>query len=241
MARIRNGYSSDVTTARECLQLLNERLLIKPDMSNAERRRIHAAMRKHAQMIEHYELTQSLLRQFRAISPDMYAQIDHLEDKRGRETDIYVRFIPETDALVMLSGASFFQISSGDRDASQSRFGKFTVAIDVWICDTSLNLLAHEFGHTRYIVPNLAEYRKYYNMMYQTTRFSQHIGHSPSDASGRMAYEFAHQYLVDRRLYKSSVGAPQRVLAIAKNLRKNIRESVETRFAESIASSRSFE
>ncbi|MGC3945664.1 MAG: hypothetical protein QM762_14280 [Chryseolinea sp.] len=240
MAKIRNGYSSELTIARECLQRLNERLLINPDMSDGERRRIHAAMKKHAQVIEHFELTELLLEQFRSVSPAMYMQMDALKDKRGRETDLYVRFIPEADASVMLRGASFFQISSVDEDASQSKFGKFTVAIDVWICDTSLNLLAHEFGHTRYIVPNLAEYRQYYKYNYQNSRVSLHVGHSPTDASGEMAYIFGHQYLRDRRQYKSTSGTPQRIASMLKDVRKRVRESVESRFAESVASSNSF-
>ena len=171
----------------------------------------------------------------------MYALMDALEDKRGRETDVYVRFIPEQKAAIKLSGASFFRISPGDTDASQSRFGKFTVAIDVWICDTSLNLLAHEFGHTSYIVPNLMAYRTYYSNIYRTPQTATHVGHHPTDASGRMAYSFGQQYLRDRRTHKSSMGSLPRVAAVVKEIRQTVHGSIESRFNDLIASSVSSE
>src|SRR5690349_1030448 len=108
MARIRNGYAPELSMARECLQQLSQRLLFESDMSERERRKIHAAIKKHADVIALYELTQSLLQQFQTISPQMYALMNALEDKRGRETDVYVRFIPEQAAAIKLSGASFF-------------------------------------------------------------------------------------------------------------------------------------
>lgn len=235
-AMIRNGYSQDLTSARECLKQLNQRLLITPDKNHGERRRITAAIKRHAATIALYELTQSLLEEFRAISPGMYAQLDQLKDKRGRKTDVYVRFLPENQASVRMSGASFFQVSSLDDDASQSRYGKLTVAIDVWICDTSLHLLAHEFGHTRYIVPNLAEYRKFYIDTYRRSQITSHVGHNGADASGRMAYTFGREFLRDRRWYKASHGTLRHVSAIAKEVRGRVHESVEVRFDEYIAS-----
>lgn len=235
-ATIRNGYSQDLSSARECLKQLDQRLLITADNAHAERRRITAAIKKHAATIALYELTRSLLEEFQAISPGMYAQLDELKDKRGRKTDVYVRFIPEQDASVLLSGASFFQISSIDEDASQSRYGNLSVAIDVWICDTSLHLLAHEFGHTRYIVPNLAGYRKFYMETYRRSQITSHVGHNASDASGRMAYTFGHEFLRDRRWYKASHGEIRHVSAIAREVKSRVHESVEVRFDEYIAS-----
>src|SRR6478736_9388797 len=104
--------------------------------------------------------------------------------------------------MVTLSGASYFQKSALDEDANQSRFGALTVAIDVWICDSSLQLLAHEFGHTRYIVPNLSTYLKFYRNVYSGTNVIAHAGHSPSDVSGKLAYDFARQFARDRRSFR---------------------------------------
>ncbi|MEJ1239733.1 hypothetical protein WBG78_16470 [Chryseolinea sp. T2] len=240
-ARMRNGYAPELSIARECLQLLSQRLLFEPDMSERERRKIHTAIKKHADVIAMYELTQSLLLQFKAVSPKMYALMDALEDKRGRETDVYVRFVPEQKSPMKLSGTSFFRVSPTDTDASQSRFGKFTVAIDIWICDTSLNILAHELGHTSYIVPNLAAYLSYYGNIYRSPLTATHVGHSPTDASGRMAYSFGQQYLRDRRAYKSSMGTLPRVATVMKDVKRTIYESVESRFNDLIASSVSYE
>jgi len=242
IGKIRNGYTTAMASAQECLRQLNQRLLINPDMPESERRRIYAAMKKHTEAIAHYQLTDALLDQFRMISPDLYYRIDQLMDRRGRETDIYVRFIPEADATVMLSGVSFFRPSAIDEDASRSRFGEFTVAIDIWICDTALNLLAHEFGHTMHIVPNLAAYRRYYSETYRDRVTVSHIGHSASDASGRMAYSFGQQFLRDRRAFRLRTGKqPQRIFAILKKVRNGLREAIESSFQESLASSKSLE
>ncbi|HTF21828.1 MAG TPA: hypothetical protein VK658_27300 [Chryseolinea sp.] len=241
-ADIRNGYAPDLPSARQCLQELNRRLMENPDMSESERRRINAAMKKHLTVVAHYELTEALLRQMRMISPDMYDQMDQLTDKRGRLTDIYVRFIPEEMASVMLSGVSFFQTSARDVDANQSRFGEFTVSIDIWICETALNLLAHEFGHTKYIVPNLAAYRQYYRDAYTRFTTSNRVGHSGSDASGRMAYAFGHQFLRDRRDFRKASGdPPQRVATVIRGVRRGMQETTDGKFSEPIASSDSYE
>lgn len=241
-AEIRNGYAADLPTARECLRQLNRRLMDNVDMPDSERRRVNAAINKHLQVIAYYQLTQVLLRQLRMISPDMYDEIDQLRDKRGRLTDIYVRFIPEEKSSLLLSGASFFQTSPRDEDASQSRFGELTVSIDVWICDTALNLLAHEFGHVKYIVPNLAAYRHYYMDAYNRAVSANRLGHSPSDASGRMAYVFGHRFLRDRRAFRLASGQPPRhVAAIMKEVKRSLHVESNVVFDESIASSHSFE
>lgn len=242
-AKIRNGYATDVAAARECIHLLNQRLSVYPAIKENERRHILAAMKLHAEAIQRYELTESLLVQFKMMSRDMYRQIDELRDKRGRETDVYVRFIPEERAYVMLSGATFIEASSRDEDASQSRYGELTVAIDIWICETALNLLAHEFGHTQYIVPNLAAYRKYYHDTYSGALWkTSRAGHHPSDLSGMGAFAFGHQFLRDRKTFRQNSSKPvQRVTEVMRNIRKDVNASMASGFDESIASSTSYE
>jgi len=241
MARIKNGYAPELVSARGCLQELSRRLRENPDMRDWERRRINLAIREHTETVAYYQLTDALLKQMREISPKMFDFMDELKDKRGRETDIYVRFIPKERSMVLFSGASYFQESASDEDASQSRFGALTVAIDIWICDSSLQLLAHEFGHTCYIVPNLSTYLKFYHNVYSGTNVISHAGHSPSDASGKLAYDFGSQFARDRRSFRSDSGPIPHVSVIARNIRKHVEELIAWNFAEALASASTFD
>jgi hypothetical protein len=235
-AEIRNGYSIELVAARYGLEFLGRELL-RSDLSDVERRRIHAAMKKHTSVVASFQLTEALLAQMSLISPDIYNDLDELKDKRGRTTDIYVRFVPQESSSMVLSGASFFQASEFDDDANYSRYGGLTVAIDVWICDAALNVLAHEFGHTRYVVPNLAAYRKFYTATYSTFITPSRIGHSAADASGRLAYEYGRRYLMDRRSFRLRSGeAPEKVATIARQVRRRVKEEFEEGFNSSVAS-----
>ena len=237
-AEIRNGYSIELIAARYGLECLGRELL-QSDLSDGDRRRIRAAIKEHTSVIARFQLTEVLLSHLSLISPDMYNELNVLKDKRGRITDIYVRFIPQESSRVALSGASFFQASELDEDASYSRYGNFTVAIDVWICDAALNLLAHEFGHTRYIVPNLAVYRKFYTETYSGSIASSRFGHGATDASGKLANKYGQQYLRDRRDFRLRSGSvPEKVMAILSQTRKRVREEFAGGYNSSVASTR---
>lgn len=210
-AEIRNGYLREITEARCKVVELRRWLAEACDSEGIDRRDVRSALKKYEEIIIHYQLTQALLQEFSMIAPDMYHQMYELRDRRGRRTDIYVRFISAQNARLLLRGASFFQNSAGDRDGSYSLFGEFTVAIDVLISPSALTILAHEFGHTWHIVPNLAAYRDYYLGIYGHAP-SPHVGHHGTDDSGRLAYAFEHRFIRARRLYRSATGhSPMRV------------------------------
>jgi|GEM_PF-2403848 len=238
MAEIRNGYNPEYVAARYAIDYF-EIQLTRTDLSDTERRKIHAAMKLHHDVIFRYQLTEVLLKQMAAISPDMFGAMNELRDKRGRITDVYVRFIQQESSVTLLSGASFFRDSELDEDASFSRFGELTVAIDVWICDAALNLLAHEFGHTCYIVPNLAVYRSYYRKVYQATGEASLLGHSTNDLSGKMAYDFGRQFLSDRRDFRIRFGKrPTSVATYIGRTRNSVKHDFQERTIWPVASVR---
>lgn len=226
-AGIKNGYATALAAARARVLELREGLSQRTDLSRSQRRKVAAAIAQQLELITQYQLTESLLKQFRAISPAMYEEMDNIRDKRGRPTDIYIRFIRRESGLVPMSGASFFQRSSLDDDANHSRYGEFSVAIDIWICDTSLNLLAHELGHTRYIVPNLAEYRNYYRRAYSHRMSVAAIGHHATDRSGRLANEYGSRFLRDRRDFRLKFGhGPQDLATTLRNVKRELRDEM---------------
>jgi hypothetical protein len=117
--------------------------------------------------IAYYELTEQLLAQFRSIAPDLYHEIDTIKDDEGRSTDVYVKFMPEEEMKVSVSGTTNIAQAEEDGNAYHSEYGAHTVSVRIAIGKKSLGLLAHELGHVKYQVPYLVSYVKYYNMHYQ--------------------------------------------------------------------------
>jgi hypothetical protein len=139
------------------------------------------------------------LKQFRLISPNLYNRIDSIKDSKGRVTDVYVKFIPREEAVVMAGGITSMSQSDDDKDACFSEYGKHTVSIQVWIFSQALFALAHEFGHVNYQVPNMRMYTEYYKRIYRPyVTASNHVGHSANDRSGTNALTFEREF---KRVY----------------------------------------
>jgi hypothetical protein len=146
----------------------------------------------------HYELTEELLNQFKAVSPDLYYRIDSIRDARGRFTDVYVKFIPREEASIMAAGITRMAQSDEDEDGCFSEYGKHSVSVTVWIFSKSLLVLSHELGHVNYQVPNLSTYTKYYKTEYVSALTeSNYRGHTANDPSGRNASSFEREFRKD--------------------------------------------
>ncbi len=75
-----------------------------------------------------------------------------------------------------------------DPDGYLSEYGDHTVSVKIWIVNNALLVLAHELGHVKYQVPHLAHYFEFYKKNYfGIMNDSNHIGHNPSDPSGKSA------------------------------------------------------
>ena len=135
-----------------------------------------------------YELTDVLIARMKLVSPAIFWEIENIKDKKGRPTDVYVKLVPDERARVNLKAATFISQAAEDVDASYTEYGPFSVSVDICIRDNSLFLLSHEFGHIKYIVPNLAAYKEFYNKLYGRAKYSNlpYIGHGHQDESGRM-------------------------------------------------------
>ena len=82
-----------------------------------------------------------------------------------------------------------------DQDMSISEFGEFTVSVKVWIVPRALLVLAHELGHVKYQVPNLASYFVYHKKHYYNTSTPNSIGHNIEDPSGQSAIAFGKSFM----------------------------------------------
>ena len=191
--KIKNGYEAEINTARDGLKKVNA-LMLDTNRSSQERNRLNEHASRLRDFILYHELTERLLLQFKMIAGDIYDEIDTIKDAQDRAVDVYVKFLPIEKMSGSVAGSTNIPLGE-DGDAYTSNYGLHTVSTQIVAGNNALSLLAHEFGHIKYQVPNIATYRKFYIKQYQVkTRDSESIGHHHMDPSGQKAFEFERRF-----------------------------------------------
>lgn len=194
-AEIKNGYATGINTARVSLKVFNSLLREEKHLTPHKRKVIEAKLNKVVKYIIYYEVTENLLKQLRAISAELYNEMDTIKDLNGRITDVYIRFIPEDEAPVQAWGVTGIAQAHGDANTYFSEYGERSVSIKVCAVSRALLVLAHELGHVKYIVPNIATYKNYHTRNYPPCATeSNHVGHNANDPSGRSAVIFEKRF-----------------------------------------------
>ena len=220
--KIKNGYEPRLEDSRTSLQSLNLLLLEGKKLSAAERQLVRSKIEKLVEYLSLYDLTDEFIRHFKIVAPIMFTEMDNIKDRRGRFTDIYVRLIPEGKSRIPVSAASFFEQTPDDEDANVSHYGIYSVSVDISILDKALFLLSHELGHVKYVVPNLAEYSKFYNWRYNSTSDNSYMGHSANDLSGEQSHIFERRFLEEQKTYFKHGGKkPMSLGPLLTQIRKN--------------------
>lgn len=224
---IRNGYEGDISDVRKSLQRLKERLTSEKSVSGAERRALKENISHLTKYLTYYQVTEILLQRFRAISSSLYQQIDDLKDGKGRSVHVYVKFIPEDEALGSMGLLSIIP-SSLDSTGCRSEYGGGTASIKIRTNNRALVVLSHEFGHLFYIVPNLHSYLSYYKNVYHAIKTIGELGHSGSDPSGMSAYRFERLHRLDYAGYRKR-GLPKTIspMLIALRAKRSIVDDVD--------------
>ena len=194
-ARILNGYGTQLTNNKQCLENLRLMLLGNDSLSAEQRRRVKSKIADLIDFISLYEITEEAIRQLKIVSPTIFHLSDSLKDKQGRPTDIYIKLVHEERSRIPLAGANFLWQHAYDKDLSVSEFGTQTASIEVWVGCNALMLLSHELGHVIYIVPNLATYVAFYNHAYWQVEDISYVGHKHQDSSGKSADNFTEAVL----------------------------------------------
>ena len=224
-ARILNGYGTQLTNNKQCLENLRLMLLGHDSLSSEQRRRVKSKIADLIDFISLYEITEEAIRQLKMVSPKTFYLSDSLKDRQGRPTDIYIKLVHEERSRLPLAGANFLWQHAYDKDLSVSEFGNQTASIEVWIGSNALMLLSHELGHVIYIVPNLATYVVFYNHAYWQVEDISYVGHKHQDISGKSADNFMKQFYNDLRTYRRLGGmnleSPSVRLAAIKKQLKN--------------------
>ncbi len=202
-AKIKNGYETEINNSKESLKALLAMLDHAPSLLPSERRSIRMSIEHVVDYIVHYELTELLLEQFKAISPDLFSEMDSLKDKKGKDTDVYIKITSRKYSYTPLLGATFFSLHVNDEDANVSEYGEYSISVKIKVVDNVLQLLYHELGHIRYVVPNRAQYTKFYRRHYLLldNLDPDYVGHSPLDQSGYLAKEYENRFLKDYSKY----------------------------------------
>ena len=219
---IKNGYEKNIAGTKESLTILRASLFEGENMIPAHRRKIQSTIATLVDYIAYYDLTEGLLVQFKTIAPELYAQVDSIRDRLGRPVDVYIKFVPADGTNVKAWGLTYMDQASDDKDAYQSEYGRFTVSVKVWIVHKALLVLAHELGHVKYQVPNLASYFEFYRNHYDNTPAENSKGHEGDDPSGKCATQFGKTFQKKYSDFlKISIEKVQNPLDVLARLKKN--------------------
>lgn len=202
---IKNGYV-DVNNAREALNSLLNASPTQP-LTLQQSRKVKERIRILTEHIMYFQITETLLLHFRVVAPDLYDEMNRMQDKDGKPTNVFVKFILKEHSNVQHPGTTYIQYKPGDNTCF-SEYGVQSASVKVWIMDTSLTILAHELGHVKYEVPNLAAYDAYHRENYRSLNHEpNYIGHSPNDPSGKSAACFEKRFSESYRSHMKASSA----------------------------------
>ncbi len=188
-SEIKNGYECKIKLAVENLEYFDslEQVYLKLDQQQNLRTIRYWSrwvQKKHDKYVKMYILTQNYLASFKTISPIIYNSIDSIQDKNGNITDVYVMIIEENsfqeEGIVAVTN---LDQCNDNIHTYHSDYGHRSVSLIIERNSQRkiLELMAHEFGHVLYQVPNLASYIEYFNKTYDDT--NQERGHFKEDPS----------------------------------------------------------
>jgi hypothetical protein len=192
---IKNGYGPSIQSVRRSLAGLLQLQRASEKLSPSKRRALEVSIKTHRSFISYYSLTDALLRYYKIIDPELFNAIDTIKDVNGFETDVFVKFISREKSTIEAAGTTNIGISKNAAGSYLSEFGEKSVSITIWNVPNALTILAHEFGHVKYQVPNLQSYYSFYRNNYNA-RVSDpsFLGHDTLDPSGKMAYACERQF-----------------------------------------------
>ncbi len=186
LAEIRNGYEKEVCLAEKSmgnLTNLSEEGYSKSVRYSLEERR-RDTENKLEELRDYYRKTQILINKLLKVDPALYHEVNTIKNYEGDETDVYVKIVEDLGETYL--GITNLEQSSQNPHVHSSEYGDYTVSVMVvrTHINKALKILAHEFGHVRYQVPNLASYMKYYQETYQHQYFDdREAGHWITDPS----------------------------------------------------------
>ncbi len=101
VAEIKNGYAANINETKLLVSHLKETLAENRNLNSKSVEKLKNRQIKKMKLkidsleyfIFYYELTKELLTQFKVIAPDLYNEIDGIENDNDKQTDVYVKFV----------------------------------------------------------------------------------------------------------------------------------------------------
>jgi len=202
-------------------ETLVEILKVVNDQKATQEDREFAAKVAESITSEIAEITRNLVRTYevladlQATDPELFNKINNLKDADGNYVDVYVKTVDnfgETTGDPGVFGKSTLEVSKSHPNKPTSIYDQFspgsgTVLVEInsrkYDSEDAVVLTAHEFGHIKYNVPNLASYSKYFRDNYNTSTPGEK-GHRRNDPSGKSVDEVLKKFLPLYKKYKKT-------------------------------------
>ena len=208
-AEIKNGYEQKLKKAEDVINNIDS--LIKVNKNTDEiaylKKWMEFARQTEENLRENYLNTQKLITSLRVIDPELYYEINEIKDKEGNYTDVYIKAVDRLGFQGLLGTTNISQ-SNENPNIYRSSYGDTTVCVKVVYrkFKEALQILAHELGHVRYQVPNLASYIMFYRKNYSKNCLDGiDVGHLPTDPSHRSVKETMKNFYKRRIAYKKEM------------------------------------
>ena len=208
--KVKNGYEAGLPMMMLSLENLRKMLDENHELTSFQRRNV---MRKLNWVIEHisyHHITDSLLRSFKTIAPDIYQEMDTLTDASGKPVDIYIKYAPSPRGL--LRGTSSFVAPAAALNSGQAANSVESVSIRIYQLNSALQTLSHEFGHVSYVIPNLRSYLSFYKATYRHREAHIVLGHAVGDLSGKNALKYEKHFRIRFGEYVARKDSPAKTL-----------------------------
>tara|TARA_Y100001980_G_C14556920_1_gene354009 strand:- start:141278 stop:142003 length:726 start_codon:yes stop_codon:yes gene_type:complete len=193
---IRNGYDIQLESASSSLIQLQKMACDSPEKYSLEtvKKCLEEKQSLVDELVSYHKKTQDVIDLIRSIDPVLYHKLNTISDRMGKETHIHIKIV--ANVRLGFKAATNLEQSKKNPHIYKSEFGEGTVS--VWIKDINLHknlwALVHEFGHIRYVVPQLAEYAPFYKKHYQESNYVGIPGHHVNDPSLLYVYKTLREF-----------------------------------------------
>ncbi len=206
---IKNGYEFEIKLADQCLRNIDSLMEICTDDDQMVKLKMHRKRieYKRKEYQKKYLITHRILKKFKDIAPEIYYTVDRIRDYEKNVTDIFVKIVDKSEFNQegILATTNLAQSEKSEhRYHSEYCDGSVSVKVSNLNEWKTLEMLAHEFGHVLYQVPNLASYLDYYYKAYLKYKHSISKGHGRYDPSHQSVINTLADYSDSMRNYLST-------------------------------------
>ena len=162
----------------------------KADGYKAAKQELRQAKSDFAGVASNYQQVESAIGDLKKYNPDLFAELDALDDENGNRVDIYVGINSSMSDRGVLydnfDGENFYSKHGKNSLQIELNPGSFENPNDLG------EMLSHEGGHGAYSVKNNRSYSNW--LQNEIKNPSKHNGHDNEDPSGEAAYDQQRKY-----------------------------------------------